>query len=391
MRRNLRVAAGAVVAAALLVWGAYLSVAVPTRWFARADTLQFEGAALALANGVGSYRDGALVVTSADANGVIVVSVNTDFASGNYPGVEWHAEGIPADADVRLVWRSDTAGKRTNLASIPLESGAPRPLTLNRDPAWNGRIKGLALAIRLPVGRPLTPPVRVIGVTASPMSALDVVRARVREWYAFEPFNGTTINTITGGADSQNLPLPLLAATVVALAALILAAVHRWLPARYSAGSGVTLAALFMVAWLAVDARWAWNLAQQTRATVARYGGKTPDERHLAAEDGALFAFITKARAVMPATPARVFVGATAHYFRGRAAYHLYPHNVQFEAFRDTLAPAAMMRPGDWIVVFQRQGMHYDPDQRTLQWDGGPPLPVDLKLVDEGGAVFVVR
>ena len=71
--------------------------------------------------------------------------------------------------------------------------------------------------------------------------------------------------------------------------------------AVYACSVASTLAGLFALAWFALDARWIANLAQQTSMTLAQYGGKSTRDKHLAAEDGALYAFVEKARAVMPA------------------------------------------------------------------------------------------
>ena len=391
-RREFVVAVAVVLLALAGVLAAYFAFAVPGYWFSTTASRSWEGPDLTLSEGIGRVDNGVLVITAPDAANTIVVSVVTDFASGDYPGVAWTVRGLPADADVRLLWRSDVGGKRTNIAGIVAEAGQARLRVLNREPAWNGRIKGLALAIRLAPGSPLTEPLRVTRVTATPMSAFAILGMRAREWLAFEGFNGTTINTIVGGADIQNLPLPPLAATVVVLAGLVLVALYRYLPRLYGVRPGITLAMLFMAGWLVVDLRWAWNLAQQTQATFARYQGRDVDGRHRAAEDAALYAFVQQARAMMPAAPVRVFVAASDHYFRGRAAYHLYPENVQFEAFRDTLAPAESMRPGDWILVYRRRGIQYNEVLQTLQWDGGTPIKADLKLTGpDGAALFLVR
>jgi hypothetical protein len=392
LRRELAVAVAVVLLSLMAVFAAYLLFAVPGYWFSSAASRTWQGADLTLTEGVGRLTDGVLVITAPDATNTIVVSVVTDFASGEYPGVLWSVQGLPADAEVRLLWRSDVGGKRTNIAGMVAEAGQARLRVLNHEPAWNGRIEGLALAIRLMPASPLTEPLRVRSVTATPMSAFAVVGMRVREWLTFEGFNGTTINTLVGGADLQSLPLPPFAATVVVLAGLMLVALRRFVPQAYKVRTGVTLAALFVAAWLVVDMRWAWNLAQQTYITLARYEGKNVDERHRVAEDGALYAFIQQARALMPAAPVRVFVAANEHYFRGRAAYHLYPENVQFEAFRDKLVPAESMRPGDWILVYRRRGMQYDAVSQLLRWDGGTPIKAELKLAGpDGAALFLVR
>ncbi|MEO6749480.1 MAG: hypothetical protein ABI294_07815, partial [Casimicrobiaceae bacterium] len=133
-------------------------------------------------------------------------------------------------------------------------------------------------------------------------------------------------------------------------------------------------------------------LARQTRVTYAQYAGKSLEQKHLAAEDGELYAFVEKSLALMPKTPVRVFVAAGEHYFRGRAAYHLYPKNVKFEAFRDTIAPAAWMKPGDWMLVYHRRGVQYDAERKLLRWDDGPPVSAELKLLEaHGAALFLIQ
>src|SRR5262249_40865915 len=151
-----------------------------------------------------------------------------------------------------------------------------------------------------------------------------------REWVSYESWNGASINTVTGGADAQELPLPMLLAAIVILGGLAYAALARWAPSLVGGFRPAVIGAGFLAAWLALDARWQWNLLRQTSATLEQYAGKPWRERHVAAEDGALFAFVEEARAKLPppAEPApRVFVVGDAHYFRGRAAYHLYPYN----------------------------------------------------------------
>jgi hypothetical protein len=133
------------------------------------------------------------------------------------------------------------------------------------------------------------------------------------------------------------------------------------------------------------------NLFQQAHATALRYAGKDLREKHLAGEDREVFAFIDKARTILPPNPARVFVMADADFFRGRAAYHLYPHNVWYEPYKNVVPPADQLKPGDWLVVYQRRGVQYDAARHSLRWDGGVTIPVELKLLEHGGALFVVQ
>ena len=223
------------------------------------------------------------------------------------------------------------------------------------------------------------------------MGALDILGDRIREWLALEHWTGTSINTIVGGADIQDLPLPLLVACAVALAAAIAYLRQRYRQQRLSLCFPVLLAALFVAGSLLLDVRWTWNLARQLKATVAQYAGLDARGKYLASDDAPLYGFIEKVRTVLPAKPARVFIVADAAYFRDRAAYHLYPQNVFFDPRNNTIPPASALHPGDWLVVFQRRGIQYSPAEQRLRWDGGATIAAELKLVDPLGAVFLIR
>jgi hypothetical protein len=202
--------------------------------------------------------------------------------------------------------------------------------------------------------------------------------------------SGTSINNIAGGADVQDLPLPALLAAGAVLAAL---AWFGWAHRRARAATlPSVLAALFVTAWLLQDARWTWNLVRQTRATVNAYAGLDWRERHLAAEDAPLFQFIESVRAKLPEEPVRIFMNADAHYFRDRGAYHLYPHNVYFEPYRNLIPASSRLRSGDYFVAYQRRGVQFDAGAGRLRWDGGgEPLAAELLLTAPGGALFQIR
>jgi hypothetical protein len=352
-----------------------------------AQTKSWRAADLKLVTGTGVVEGNALVVTAGDATNLVVVSLATDLRSSEFPAIAWTVQRVPDGADVRMLWTSDIAPDRTNLAPVPVESGRLRPVLLARNPAWVGRVKGIGLAVRMP----LTEPFRIESVSAKPVGVPQIAAERVREWLAFEPFDGASINTIAGGADLQDLPLPPLAALAVALAAALLWVVHRKRPRAYAYGPAYTLAGLFALAWFALDARWIANLARQTGVTLARYEGLATRDKHAAAEDGPLYLFVEKARAAMPVAPARIFVAANASYLRGRAAYHLYPHNVWFEPIRDVLPRPEWLQTGDWLLVYQRQGVQYDAATTSLRWDNGVTVGADLKLVEPGAALFQIR
>jgi hypothetical protein len=84
-------------------------------------------------------------------------------------------------------------------------------------------------------------------------------------------------------------------------------------------------------------------------------------------------------------------VAADVNYFRGRAAYHLYPHSVYFDARSNELQWTDALRPGDWLLVYQRRGIQYDASRQLLRWETGRTTSAELKLVEPGAALFRIR
>jgi hypothetical protein len=371
------------VAGLAITLAAYLALAVPGSWFPSAGAHYWTARDLRLARGNATLNDGEWVLQAPDANAVIVLSGDASLRSTDYRAVEWIAVGLPANAEVQLLWRSDYEPARLNSVRVPVESGRLRPVVVEGNPAWIGRITGIALAVR----GPLVQPVRIRGAIARPMGAVEVLRDRWREWFAFEGWSGTSINTIVGGADVQDFPLTWAMACAIALGFALYAAL-RWRALRDGRRILIALVALTLCGWALLDARWTTALVRQSRETARFYGGKDIEQKHLAAEDSELYQLVERARRTMPAEPQRVFVAAEAHYFRGRAAYHFYPHNVYFDARSDRLPPASAMRPGDWLFVYQRPGIQFDRSLSMLRWDDGQTHAAELKMVAPGAALF---
>jgi hypothetical protein len=223
------------------------------------------------------------------------------------------------------------------------------------------------------------------------MGAQEMLGDRAREWLAFEGWSGTSINTIIGGADFQDLPLPVLMALTVALAGAAALLIERRRPGTFGASTPMVLGALFLIAWLILDARWTGNLVRQERETAQQFAGKSTRDKHLASDDAQLFALVERALQVLPSQPARIFVAADARYFRGRAAYHLYPHSVFYDPLSNEVEWANDLRPGDWLLVYQRRGIQYDASLQMLRWETGRTTSAELKLIAPGGALFRVR
>ena len=365
----------------------YLALTAPGPWLGAPPTLRWVPGEFTVTHGSARQAKDAIVVTAPDASRSVVISINTSFRARDYPVVAWQAANIPDGVEATLLWYTDLQGSRVLRHPITVDGGRLAAVSVSTDPGWLGRIGGLALVLQ---GN-FTEPILVRGASAEPMGAMQVLGDRVREWLAFEGWTGASINGLASGAEREGLPFTALLAAAAALAALVYAALWRWTSRFLGDAPAIGLAAILVAAWIAADGRWQWNLARQAMATRDRYGGKSWEERHRAAEDGPLFDFIERVRNKLPNGRARVFMAADLAYFRARGAYHLYPYDVYYDPASPAIPPPGVVRSGDYLVVYQRRGVQYDAAARRLRWDGFPPVEADLVLADTGAALFEIR
>lgn len=371
----------------LLITLGYLALSVPGNWFSRQPTLHWTPRELAVTQGAARLSEQGLRLGPPGADGIAIVSVETSFRSAGYAAVAWDTADVPNDVSAALVWRNEYEPGRKFTRPLVVEARRLLPITLAGDPNWIGRINGLALVVHGDLSQPML----IRGVEAKPMTAAGILRDRAGEWLTFEPWSGGSINSRNGGADAQDLPLPFVLAAIVGLALVSYALLARWRPRWVGPFRPLVAGGLFIAAWFMLDVPWQWNLARQAGVTARQYAGKSWRERHLAAEDGALFAFIEQAREKLLPPPARVFMAADALYFRDRGAYHLYPYNVYFNPYRNTMPDVSQVKSGDYMVVFRRKSVQFDAALQKLRWDGGPPVDAELLFAEGGGAVFRIR
>jgi hypothetical protein len=373
-------------ALAALVWtAAYVLLAVPGKTFSSAPTQRFSGSQLSITRGAGFTDGNRFVVRATDPSGIAVITVDTpNIRAADYRRIRWRAVSVDPEATVMALWRSDSSPGKT--LTIPLEQYEEGVyVALPTPPEWSGRIEAVALTIRGTLRQPMF----IEDVTIDPLDARDVLADRARDWFGFRHWSGLSINTAIGGPLEQPVWLPI-AATIIAFSAVAWILVRgRRRMSRQAMRIAITLVIGFT--WVLLDARWLWLRAQQTLVTAGTFSGKTLREKHIADIDGYVYSFAEQVRARLPKAPARIYVAADDHYFGGRLAYHLYPHNAYMDHHQGALPPPEKCKPGEYIIVFRRRGVQYDPVQQTLSWDKQAAVPVEILIAHQGNAAFRIR
>ena len=226
---------------------------------------------------------------------------------------------------------------RTFTLPIPMEADRLAPVVASRDPNWIGPLNGIALALRLPVAST----VAISGVSLDPLTLRSQLAGRFRDWIDVRSLerrfdqHGRRRCRSAGAAAARAARAGRRARGRRSRRARALAAAldRRGIAAgacrdvRRARGSCSTRAGNGI-------SRGRWSSPR--RPTPASTGARSTLPRRTARCSNSS----RKSRAKLPATPARVFMVADAHYFRGRGAYHLYPHNVYFDPWTNTIPSA---------------------------------------------------
>jgi hypothetical protein len=387
LRLPLAGAAASLLASLLAIVLGYLALNVPGAWFPSAAPKRFDVGQMGVSRGQAQAMPGALVVATPSPEEPAVVVLKAGFRAPDYAGIEWVVSGIPDGADVRLLWRTNYQPERLNAAAMTVDGGRLRPIAILGDPGWVGTITDLGLAVRASPSAAF----EVRGAIARPLGAIELVRERVGEWLAFEGWRATSVDTIAGGTDAQDLPLPVVLALATLLAVAAYALVRRLVPSLARTAVPLFAVAVFAAAWGVVELRHGWNSARQSLATASTFGGSDWQEAHRAAEDAALFEIVQRASAEIMEPRSRVFVLAEAPYFRARAAYYFYPHNPWFDLYGNAPPAPQLMRSGDYVFAFRRRGVQFNQALGRLRIDGGAEMAAEPVLVASDGALFRLK
>lgn len=325
----------------------------------------WQGHSLQLMAGEGARVEEGLEVRALSASGqAIISSGKIALATEKYPFLQYQVQGIHPEMDPVFFWRR--AAERGKVISLPLrwKGEGHAMMRLGHHPGWQGTIVEFGVAFR----KMPSEPVVIKEFTFKSLSAISLLAMVWFEWTTFEGWSQRSINFIESGPANVLVPPTLAAAAWVGLS-LFLYGLWGFFRGRHWDWPVVGI--VFLLGWMVMDFRWQAGLWHQLQQTYDRYGGKGWEEKHLAAEDGFLFKFITEIKTHLPSLPQRVFLVtakslAEDHYTRLRVRYHLLPYNVHDYGTR--LPNQDHAQAGDYLLILgATPEFTFDPERQLLR------------------------
>ena len=339
-----------------------------------------------LVRGTGARSNGAYVVEALDASGIAVLAATVrPFAADRYPRVEWHLRGEDTSTvELSFLWR--TLEQPSHSFHVPLEwrGGEIVAADLDSSEGWNGTITAVALVVHGALLHPLTLESCVVPSVSGETALVEIGR----QWSESFPFKGTSIH-LPFDAERSNYASLL----IVVAVALGLAMGGYYVFARRGGGrpDPRVLWAIFLLGWFTLDLRWQANLWRQLAQTTQQFAGKTLEEKHLAADDHALYELMQKVNAALPPQPVRILVLAENSVLRTRGAFFLYPQNVYHDVGQKYRIPDPdQLHSGDYAVLLPYSGLTYDSEEKRLLWPDGRTRPAD-EIVAPADGILLLR
>jgi hypothetical protein len=325
-------------------------------------------------------KDGYLLEVPASGN--IAVAAWTEVPSGLADLSLIRCDCVPrrADAILQVLWRRADHPDKTFSARIEHELGEPQSLDLSRNPDWTGEIIGVAVALG---GYP-GDTVLIRGIDARKDTVGNRLAKEIGDWATFRPWDGQSINLAIIGARDRSISPVLLVALAIGLGLL---ASCRGRPPRSVAT--LVIVTVVIIGWLGLDARWQLDLLAKYRATVEEFGTGPIEELWRRGPDADIYALAASLKRGIRDPNQRVFVFGDEPYSRGRAAYHLLPLLVHYDAVSGALPSAQFIRAGDLIFLTWSRQVRYDKEAQQLIWNGGAVRVKPLGYV-HGNVVFRV-
>ena len=363
-------------ASALILSIVYLQYNFSGKWLSGVEPLNWSGNALSLSKGQGFSGKDKLVIEGLEGQTAVAALSTPGFRAEDFAIVHWTATSATPGVEMEFLWR--TSEERVFKRPVTWAGNVTMPLDMAEDKNWRGRIVGLALVVKGSMASPIT----IKGVSL--LSARAALLITIKRWFLLDGWQGSSINFVDGDAIEQNI------APVAAIAAILLLAFALcWGLAKYKIAplNVAVLWGMVFLGWFVLDMRWQTNLLRQLDLTRQQFAGKSWEEKHLAAEDGALFHFMQQAKAKLPASSGRILYFSDDSFLRGKGAYHLLPHNVLAS---NALPRSTQFKAGDTIVLYAKTNVKYHTARQMLAWDD-QTLPAEMLMFASGNAVLRVR
>lgn len=330
------------------------------------------------------------------ANGLAVTLNNRGTAAVSLPVAELAARDYPylhiglsdfSDSlRVALAW--EHSGEETAqvlpLAARPRESLWIATREIDR---WRLRLSRLHLVFFGAPGQTL----RVQDFSLHPAGLGRHWHAVLDDLSSFVPWRPGNINTYSAVTKTSPFyPAPLFALLLAfCLAGFVLVSGLDYLRGKRRAPNWTAAGLVFLVCWVGLDALWQYKLLRQLDETHAAFAGKTNTEKLRAGPDAELYAFVTRARAMLSPHDARVFVSSSDNYTGLRGAYYLYPFNAYWKKDGHELPHPSLLRRGDYIMVLQPAGLRVA-RRRGMAYATDGSFPVEVLLADRGRQLLKV-
>lgn len=316
-------------------------------------------------------------------NGKAIISSSQGLESSDtfrYLHFQLTAEKLLDDLP-QFFWRSADTGK---LHSVSLEENALDHLDLSRHQEWHGKVSEFGFMFSENNGQHW----RLQGLGFSADTLRQSIFSLASDWLEFEVWSQHSINFIYGGATDNHPSLVVVVGVWILLALLFYASLIRW---RKQLADGRKVAAVLLLGWMLLDARWLFNLYQQMQQTHHSYAGKPLSEQYKAGLDTAHYRFFQHLKEeVLPKSPQYIYVLDTkTGYFRAKAPWFLAPHNIfNLDSYP---RPEYLKKGGYVLILHQIPGLRYDPRSQALHWGKDGILPVSPVYLHPLGTLYQIR
>jgi hypothetical protein len=109
---------------------------------------------------------------------------------------------------------------------------------------------------------------------------------------------------------------------------------------------------LLAISWIALDARWQFDLFSKHVQTARVFAGKSWEEKQLAMPGGELYAFMLRLRPLIDDKTSRIFALSTSEFLADRAVYHSVPNPaIPVKTPLDAARLATYAKPGDVVIL----------------------------------------